>query len=85
MRDRNINTIESIIRVALGVFIFFVGYEITDFVGKYESGGFPHSNFYGFVFKFHNPLQVLLFFVGFVLFLTGITGFCPFKKLFLKR
>lgn len=81
MNDKNIPLFESIVRVFFGILVFVSGYRITDFVSIYESGGYPHSLFYDLVFRFHNFLQILFFFVGFVLFFTGVTRFSPLRKL----
>ncbi|BAL81161.1 YgaP family membrane protein [Caldisericum exile] len=85
MRDENISITESVIRIGVGILIFVLGYRITDFVGRYESGGYPRSSFYNFVFRFHNAIQIICFFVGFILFFTGVTRFSPLKKILSLR
>jgi len=81
MKEDNISKVESIVRIITGVVIFVLGYKISDFVSAYLTGYYPQNSIYFFIFKFHNLLQILLFFVGFVLAFTGITRFSVLKHL----
>ncbi|MGB9695321.1 MAG: YgaP family membrane protein [Caldisericaceae bacterium] len=82
---RNLGTTERIIRVILGIAIFAFGLEVSNIVSLKESSSVANGSFLfilaSFIDRFRNVVREIAWFLGFVLFFTGSTGFCPIYKL----
>jgi len=82
----NINKVERIVRVAIGILIFYLGTQVTNIKNLFDTGYYmPPSAKYLFariIALSPNIFRIIGWSVGFVLIFTGINGFCPFYKLF---
>jgi len=82
----NISSTERIIRVGLGVLLFYFGTQVGNIVSLFNTGYYmPYTMKYSFIRIVNSSpdtFRIIGWFVGFVLIFTGINGFCPFYKIF---
>jgi hypothetical protein len=82
----NINKVERIARVGIGILIFYLGTQVTNIKNLFDAGYYisPSAKylFARIIASSPNIFRITGWFIGFVLIFTGINGFCPFYKLF---
>ncbi len=85
----NLSKTERVVRVIIGIVVFVFGIEINNISGLSESGYFVQGSLKFVIASninhFRNAYRVLAWFLGFVLFFTGSTGFCPIYKIIRRR
>ena len=77
----NLKTYESVVRIILGIVLLILGYRLTTFVAIFGEGGYPLTFWNRQIYRFHNIIQILMFFLGFAFVFTGITRFSPLKEI----
>jgi len=82
----NINKVERIVRVAIGILTFYLGIQVTNIKNLFDAGYYMSPStkylFARIIALSPNIFRIIGWSVGFILIFTGINGFCPFYKLF---
>lgn len=81
----NLSPIERIIRVAVGLLLFYFGFRVSAIAAQFSTGynqnGSLIFNIASIITRYQNIFTILGWFLGFVLVFTGANGFCPTYKL----
>ncbi len=81
----NLSPIERIIRVAIGLLLFYFGLKVST-VSEMFSSGYYQNGTISFtiastITRYQNLLRISGWFLGFILIFTGANGFCPIYNL----
>jgi len=83
--NTNLCPIERIIRVAIGLLLFYFGVKVSTITQLFSSGYYQNGTALFFlasiVSKYQSLFRILGWFLGFVLIFTGANGFSPVYKL----
>ncbi len=91
MRDAetNLTPVERILRVAIGILLFYAALRVSTTAGLYESGYYTEGTalykIAAIVYRERNIARIIGWFLGFVLIFTGANGFSPTYKLLKRR